>query len=83
MSIFRSIGLFISSTFDHGTRAVGTVGKGVDIINHTVEVQHKRITKISTVNAQMSVARHNDSIADELDSSAKLQAQFDSVVANW
>jgi len=83
MSIFRSASLFISGTFDTATASVETLGKGLDIVNHTVDVNHKRITKTQTVAAQMSVARFNEDIAQELNASASLQAQFDAVVADW
>jgi len=83
MSIFRSVSSFISTTFNTATASVETVGKGLDIANHYVAENHKRITKTTTTAAQLSTARFNTDVAKELDSSAELQAQYDLVVADW
>jgi len=83
MSIFRSASLFISGTFDTATASVATVGKGLDIANHYVAENHKSITKTTTTSAQLSVARFNQDVADELEASDKLKAQYDAVVADW
>lgn len=83
MSIFRSAGRFISGTFDTGTATVETVGKGLDIANHYVAENHKRITKTTTTAAQLAVARFNEDVAEELKASASLKAQYDQVVAEW
>ena len=83
MSIFRSASSFISTTFNTATASVETVGKGLDIANHYVAENHKRITKTTTTAAQLSVARFNSDVAAELDSSAELQSQYDKVVADW
>ena len=83
MSMFRSISNFVSSTFDTATASLGTVEKGLDIANHYVSENHKRITKTTTTAAQLSVARFNEDVAEELDASANLKAQYDAVVADW
>lgn len=83
MSIFRSASRFISGTFDTATASVSTVGKGLDIANHYVEENHKRITKTTTTAAQLAVARFNEDVAAELNASASLKAQYDQVVAEW
>lgn len=83
MSIIRSISRFITTTFDTATATIGTVEKGLDIGNHWVAENHKRITMTTTTNAQMSVARFNDEVALELEASARLQTQYDEVVIAW
>ena len=82
MSIFRSASKFITTTFDTTTATVETVGKGLDIANHYVSENHKRITKTTTTAAQLAVARFNAEVVAELDSSEELQAQYDKVVAD-
>lgn len=83
MSIFRSASNFISTTFNTATATVETVGKGLDIANHYVAENHKRITKTTTTAAQLSVARFNEDVAQELNASASLKAQYDAVLAEW
>lgn len=83
MSIFRSAGRFISGAFDTGTATVETVGKTLDIANHYVEENHKRITKTTTTAAQLAVARFNSDIAKELDSDEELKGQYEKVVKDW
>ena len=83
MSIFRSASRFISGTFDTATASVETLGKGLDIANHYVAENHKRITKTTTTAAQLSVARFNEDVAQELNSSASLKAQYEAVCAEW
>ena len=83
MSIFRSASSFISTTFNTATASVETVGKGLDIANHYVAENHKRITKTTTKAAQLSVARFNSDVAAELEASAELKAQYEAVCADW
>lgn len=83
MSIFRSASNFISTTFNTATATVETVGKGLDIANHYVAENHNRITKTTTTAAQLSVARFNEDVAQELNASASLKAQYDAVLAEW
>lgn len=83
MSMFRSMSLFVSTTFDTATNTLGTVEKGLDIANHYVSENHKRITKTTTTAAQLSVARFNQDVADELETNANLKAQYDAVIAAW
>lgn len=83
MSVFRSASLMLSTAFNTVTGTLNTVEKGLDIANHYVAENHKRITKTTTTAAQLSVARFNADVAIELDSSAELQAQYDKVVADW
>ena len=83
MSIFRSASRFISGTFDQATATVGTVGKGLDIANHYVEENHKRITKTTTTAAQLAVARFNEDVAAELNASASLKAQAQEFAGNY
>jgi|AntRauTorcE11898_2_1112593.scaffolds.fasta_scaffold72945_1 hypothetical protein len=83
MSMFSSLSKLVQTTFNTATDSVATVGKGLDIANHYVEENHKRITKTTTTAAQLSVARFNQDVADELEASEKLKAQYDAVVADW
>jgi len=83
MSIWSTASKFVQTTFNTATATVETVGNGLDIANHYVAENHKRITKTTTTSAQLSVARFNEDIAQELNASASLKAQYDSVVANW
>lgn len=83
MSIWSTASNFVQTSFNTATASVETVGKGLDIANHFVAENHKRITKTTTVAAQLSVARFNEDVAQELNSSASLKAQYDSVVAEW
>lgn len=83
MSIVRSLSGFITGTLDTATDTINTVGKGLDIANHFVGENHKRITKTTTVAAQLAVARFNEDVAKELEADANLKRQFETVVAEW
>lgn len=83
MSIWSTASRFVQTTFNTATASVETVGKGLDIANHFVAENHKRITKTTTTAAQLSVARFNEDVAQELNSSASLKAQYDQVLAEW
>ena len=83
MSIWSTASKFVQTTFNTGTATVSTIGKGLDIANHYVEENHKKITKTTTTAAQLSVARFNEDVAQELNASASLKAQYDAVVAEW
>lgn len=83
MSIWSTASRFVQTSFNTATASVETVGKGLDIANHYVSENHKRITKTTTTAAQLSVARFNEDVAQELNASASLKAQYDSVVAEW
>lgn len=83
MSMLSSLSKFVQTTFNTGTATVATVGKGLDIANHYVEENHKRITKTTTTAAQLAVARFNEDVAEELNASESLKAQYDQVVKEW
>lgn len=83
MSMFSSLSRLVSTTFDTATNSLATVENTLDIANHYVAENHKRITKTTTTAAQISVARFNQDIAHELEADAKLKAQFDAVVTDW
>jgi hypothetical protein len=83
MSMLDAMSKLVQTTVNTATDSVSTVGKGLDIANHYVEENHKRITKTTTTAAQLSVARFNQDVADELEASDKLKAQYDAVVADW
>jgi hypothetical protein len=83
MSIFRSLSRFITTTFDTATGSLQTVEKGLDIANHYVSENHKRITKTTTTSAQLSVAQFNSDVAEQLNASAELNEQYQLVVKEW
>ncbi len=83
MSIWSTASKFVQTSFNTATATVETVGKGLDIANHTVWEQHKRITKTTTTSAQLAVARFNEEVAQELQASESLEAQFKAGVADW
>lgn len=83
MSMFRSLSRFVSTLFDTATNTLGTVEKSLDIANHYVAENHKRITKTTTTSAQLSVAAFNADVAEQLASSEELNAQYLKVVADW
>ena len=83
MEVLNSLSKLVQTIFNTATNSIATVGKGLDITNHYVEENHKRITKTTTTSAQLSVARFNQDVADELEASDKLKAQYDAVVADW
>jgi hypothetical protein len=83
MSIWSTFSTFVQSTFNTGTATVETVGKGLDIANHYVSENHKRITKTTTTAAKLSVARFNEDVAAELEASESLKAQYEAVCADW
>ena len=83
MSMFSSASRFISTTFDTATNSLGTVEKTLDIANHFVAENHKRITKTTTTSNKLAVAEFNREVALKLEADAALQEEYDAVCADW
>jgi len=83
MSMFRSASRAISTVFDTISSTANTVEKSLDIANHYVAENHKKITKTTTTSAQLAVARYNTDIAKELDADAELKEQYLLVAKEW
>ena len=83
MSMFSTMSGFVQTTFTTATATVDTVGKGLDIANRYVDVNHKRLTQSMTEEAKLALAVHNERIAAQLDADANLKAQYEKVCAEW
>lgn len=83
MSMFSSLSRFVQTLFNTATATIDTMGKGLDIANHWVAENHEKITQTTTTSAQMAVAEFNSEVAQRLNASEELNAQYLKVVKNW
>ena len=83
MSMWSTMSAFVQKTFTTATKSLDSVEKSLDIGNHFVDVNHKRLTKTMTQDAILAVAVHHNAIAHTLDEDADLKKQFDTIAKDW
>lgn len=83
MSMFSTMSEFVQTSFTTATNSLTTVEKTLDIANHYVSENHKRITKTQTTSCQLSVAAFNADVALQLAADEELAAQYKKVVEDW
>ena len=82
-NVLSSVSKFIIRSVDTATHSVGSVEKALDMVNHYVTENHKRVTKNTTVAAKIGVAEFNEEVAQKLNANASLKAQYDAVCLDW